>query len=85
MGDRARRLDGGTPALVAVEPVEERAEMFGMWVDRGSYWANGLLSGDASANQSLLSDATAEQAADMAASLAERDLMRMLGLEGLLP
>lgn len=85
MGDRAQRLDGGTPALVAVEPVEERAEMFGMWVDRGSYWANGLLSGDASANQSLLSDATAEQAADMAASLAERDLMRMLGLEGLLP
>lgn len=79
MGDRARRLDGGTPALVAVEPVEDRAEMFGMWVDRGSYWANGLLSGDASANRPLLADATVEQAADMAASLAERDLLQILG------
>lgn len=79
VGDRARRLDGGTPALVSVEPVAERAEMFGIWVERGSYWANGLLSGDASANRPLLADATVEQAADMAASLAEIDLMKILG------
>lgn len=79
IGDRARHLDGGTPALVAVEPVEERAEMFGIWVERGSYWANGLLSGDASANRPLLADATAEQAADMAASLDERAVERLFG------
>lgn len=79
IGDHAKRLDGGTPALVSVEPVEERAEMFGIWVERGSYWANGLLSGDASANRPLLADATAEQAADMAASLAEQDLLHILG------
>lgn len=85
IGDHARHLDGSMPELEAVEPVEERAEMFGLWVERGSYWANGLLSGDASANRALLADATVEQAADMAASLAERDLMQILGLEGLLP
>lgn len=79
VGDHAKRLDGGAPALVSVEPKEERAEMFGIWVERGSYWANGLLSGDASANRPLLADATVEQAIDMAESLAEKDLMRILG------
>lgn len=79
VGDHAKRLDGGAPALVSVEPKEERAEMFGIWVERGSYWANGLLSGDASANRPLLANATVEQAIDMAESLTEKDLMRILG------
>lgn len=79
VGDHAKRLDGGAPALVSVELKEERAEMFGIWVERGSYWANGLLSGDASANRPLLADATVEQAIDMAESLTEKDLMRILG------
>lgn len=79
VGDHAKRLDGGTPVLVSVEPVAERAEMFGIWVERGSYWANQLLSGDASANRPLLANATVEQAIDMAESLAEKDLMKILG------
>lgn len=79
IGDHAKRLDGGTPVLVSVEPVAERAEMFGIWVERGSYWANGLLSGDASANRPLLADATVEQAIDMAESLTEKNLMEILG------
>ena len=79
VGDHAKRLDGGAPALVSIEPKEERAEMFGIWVERGSYWANGLLSGDASANRPLLADATVEQAIDMAESLTEKDLIRILG------
>lgn len=78
VGDHAKRLDGDTPALVSVEPKEERAEMFGIWVERGSYWANGLLSGDASANRPLLANVTVEQAIDMAESLTEKDLMRIL-------
>lgn len=78
VGDHAKRLDGGAPALASVEPKEERAEMFGIWVERGSYWANGLLSGDASANRPLLANATVEQAIDMAESLTEKDLMRIL-------
>ena len=79
IGEHAKRLDGGAPALVSVEPKEERAEMFGIWVERGSYWANGLLSGDASANRPLLADATVEQAIDMAESLTEKNLMEILG------
>lgn len=85
IGDRARRQDGGETVLAAVERITERAEMFGLWVERGSYWANGLLSGDASANQPLLADATAEQAADMVLSLREKDLLQIMGLEELLP
>ena len=79
IGDHAKHLDGGTPALVSVEPVAERAEMFGIWVERGSYWANRLLSGDASANRPLLANATVEQAIDMAESLTEKNLMEILG------
>ena len=79
IGDHAKHLDGSTPALVSVEPKEEQAEMFGLWVERGSYWANSLLSGDASANRPLLANATVEQAIDMAESLTEKDLMRILG------
>ena len=85
IGDRARRQDGGEAALAAVERLRERAEMFGLWVERGSYWANGLLSGDASANQALLADATAEQAADMMASLDERAILQLLGVKEILP
>lgn len=79
IGDHAKHLDGGTPALVSAEPVAERAEMFGIWVERGSYWANRLLSGDASANRPLLANATVEQAIDMAESLTEKNLMKILG------
>ena len=85
IGDRARRQDGGEAALGAVERIRERAEMFGLWVERGSYWANGLLSGDASANLPLLADATVEQAAEMAASLEERTILNLLEMEDALP
>lgn len=85
IGDRAERHDGAYTALVDVERIRERAEMFGLWVERGSYWANGLLSGDASANLPLLENATAEQAADMAASLDERALLKIMGLEDMMP
>lgn len=85
IGDRARRQDGGETVLVAVERIGEPAEMFGLWVERGSYWAGGLLSGDASANQALLAEATVEQAAEMAASLGEQAVLKLFGIEGVLP
>lgn len=81
VGEHARRIDGGTEALVDVERIEERKEMFGLWVERDSYWANGLLSGDAEANLPLLENATAEQAVEMAASLPEREIAKLLGKE----
>ncbi len=85
IGEHARREDGAEVALVSVEMIEdEPTEMFGLWTESGSYFANGLLSGDASANQPLLTDATAEQAADMALSIGGREIMELLGLEEML-
>lgn len=86
IGDHARRQDGAEVALVSVERVDEPAEMFGLWTESRDYWANGLLSGETAANQALLADATAEQAAEMMASLEERAILQLLGgLEDLLP
>lgn len=81
IGDRSRRVDGGETALVAVERIEESKEMFGLWVERNGYWANGLLSGDAEANLALLADATAEKAVDMVESLSERQIADLLRKE----
>ena len=81
VGEHARRIDGGTAALVDVERIEDRKEMFGLWVERDSYWANGLLSGDAEANLPLLENATAEHAVEMAASLPEREIAKLMGKE----
>ena len=85
IGDHARRQDGAEVALVAVERVEEPAEMFGLWTESRDYWANGLLSGETAANQALLADATAEQAADMMASLEESAILQLLGVKEMLP
>lgn len=85
IGDRARRIDGTDVSLLSTKTIKERAEMFGLWVERGSYWANGFLSGDASANQALLADASVDQIPDMVMSLSERDLLQLMGVGSLLP
>lgn len=85
IGDHARRQDGAEVALVAVERVDKPAEMCGLWTQSRDYWANGLLSGETAANQALLADATAEQAADMMASLEESAVLQLLGVEEMLP
>lgn len=85
IGEHARRIDGAEVALVSVERIEERAEMFGLWTESHDYWACGLLSGETAANQRLLADATAEQAADMAASMEEQAVLRLFGWGGLMP
>lgn len=86
IGDHARRQNGAEVALVSVERVDESAEMFGLWTESRDYWADGLLSGETAANQALLADATAEQAAEMMASLEERAILQLLGgLEDLMP
>ena len=80
-GEHARKRDGTTPALVSREDREERAEIFGLRTEARTYWANGLLSGEAAANEMLLGDATKEQAAAMAASFMEQDVLRALEKE----
>lgn len=79
IGDRARKVDGSTTALVSRERVDEPAECFGLWTESRDYWAGGLLSGETMANQRLLADATAEQAAEMLGSLEPEMLREMMG------
>lgn len=77
IGEHAKRQDGTLIALVSKECVEEEAECFGLWTESEEYFANGLLSGNAAANQPLLEDASIEEAMDMAASLTELELDKM--------
>lgn len=85
IGDHAINQDGIEVALVSVERLDEEAEMFGIWTDDGTYYANGLLSGAAFCNKELLAEATAEQAVDMMLSVDESWLLELMGLEGELP
>lgn len=85
IGDHAINQDGVMIALQSVEHLDESVEMFGIWTDSGTYYANGLLSGAASCNQKLLADVTAEQAVDMMLSADEEWLVQLMGLEAVLP
>lgn len=85
IGDHAIKQDGKMVALVSVERLNEEVEMFGIWTDSGTYYANGLLSGTASCNKGLLAEATAEQAVDMMLSTNESWLLQLMGLDGGLP
>lgn len=85
IGDHAINQNGEEIALVSVEHLDEKAEMFGIWTDKGTYFANGLLSGEASCNKKLLEEADAEKAIDMMLSTDEDWLLQLMGLEGELP
>lgn len=85
IGDHAINQNGDEIALVSVERLDENIEMFGIWTESGTYYANGLLSGAASCNKDLLAEATAEQAIDMMLSADEEMLVELMGLEGILP
>lgn len=74
IGEHARKIDGSTTALVNVQRIDEQIEQFGLWVESHDYYANGLLSGDAQANNRLLSEADAKLAAAMLASIKPEDL-----------
>ncbi len=79
IGDRARRVDGSTTALVSRERVDEPAECFGLWTESRDYWAGGLLSGETMANQRLLAEASAELAAEMLGSIEPEMIREMMG------
>ena len=85
IGEHAISQNGSRIALVSIERIAEPAEMFGIWTESGTYYANGLLSGDASCNRHLLADATAEQTVDMMLSMEESKLLSLIGLGELLP
>lgn len=85
VGEHALRQDGMKVALVSSKRIDTPREAFGLWTETHDYYAAGLLSGETAANQRLIATATAEQAAEMAVSLAENAAAELLGLEGLLP
>jgi len=85
LGDHAVTESGDRVRLMNVEKVGEHLEGFAMWTENGTYWANGLLSGTAQANQKLLANATPELAAEMAMSLHEKDILALSGWNGILP
>ena len=85
IGDHAINQNGEQIALMSAERIEEKAEMFGIWTDSGTYYANGLLSGAAFCNKKLLEEASVEQAIDMMLSTDEEMLIQLMGLEGVLP
>jgi hypothetical protein len=85
IGEHAVKQNGEKVALVSAERVYERTERFGLWTKKGSYFANEILSGMAFCNKRLLANATAEQAVNMMMSIAEHQLLKLIGLEGVLP
>ena len=83
IGDKAITREGLMTALVSKEVIHEQAEMFGIWTESGTYFANGLLSGEAECNEPLLEEATAEQIVDIfLSSDNEAELSNLMGLEG---
>lgn len=85
IGDHAINQENNKVALVSVKHLDELSEMFGIWTEDGTYYANSLLSGTASCNKSLLAEVTAEQAVEMMLSAEEEMLIELMGLGGVLP
>ena len=85
LGDHGINVDGKKVAMTDKKRIEEKTEMFGIWTDSGTYYANGLLSGAAFCNKKILEEASAEQAVDMMLSADESWLLQLMGLEGELP
>lgn len=54
IGDRAIDQNGNLIALTKIQRIDEPAEMFAVWTESHSYYANELLSGDARANLSII-------------------------------
>ena len=84
IGEHAVSQNGEHVALISKERIDETVEMFGIWTEDGTYFANGLLSGSGSSNQKLLETATAEQAVDMIMTINEKQLIGFMGLDGAL-
>ena len=81
-GEHAIDINGNQTALVKRECVYEPAKRYGLWTETGDYYANGLLSGQTSKNQEILSTASAEQLVTMAQSLPLDKLLQILNIEG---
>ena len=85
IGEHAITIEGKETALVDKEVRYDTVEMFGLWTESGSYYANGLLSGLAKCNEPLVANASMEKAIDMMTSFSEYQLLSLLGMGGIMP
>ena len=85
IGDRAQRYDGKLVSLISVEDKPEHIQMFGLWTESHTYYANGLLSGTAEANIPLLENADTSVAIKIAQSLTDAQMTTFMEDGGLLP
>ena len=84
IGDIALDQNGNEVQLIKKERIDEEVENFGIFVESGNYYANGLLSGEAWLNKPLLAEASVDQAIDMMLSVGERRMIKLMGVEELL-
>lgn len=84
VGDIAVKANGEEVSFARKEVIQEKIENFGIFTKRGTYYANGLLSGAARCNRSLLANATLEQAVDMILSIDEKQMATLLKIDEVL-
>lgn len=80
-GDIAIDINGNEIKYLGKQFIFSPLERCVLITESGSYFANGLLSGEARLNRDLLADASLEQALDMMESLEEKQLYKLLNLE----
>ena len=71
--------------LLRKERIEEKVEMFGIYTESGTYYANGLLSGAAFCNKELLEEAEIETMISMLSSINKEDFLKLVKWESELP
>ena len=75
IGEHALDAEGNQIELVRVEEGQGEKERYGIFTASGTYYANGLLSGQARCNLDFVGDMTAEKAVDMLLSIDTEDGM----------
>ena len=78
VGEHTLDESGKAVALVSKTRIDECADMYGLFTVSGSYYANGLLSGSALCNLPILEDASVKKCVDMALSLDEISIEKLL-------
>lgn len=85
LGDHAVTENGERVGLVSITLINDHEDGYAMWTENGTYYANGLLSGTAQANQKLLADATSDLVVDMVNSLNVKDILELTGWKDICP
>lgn len=80
IGQHALDVNGVARALLRKKRIYEKKENFGLDTESGRYFANGLLSGPARCNQSILKDSTLDKVVNIACSIKDFQGMDLLDI-----